>query len=261
MIKVSIITVTYNSEKFLEETIKSVADQTYSNIEYIVVDGASTDNTLSIVKKYREKGVISKFVSEPDKGIYDAMNKGLKMISGDIVAFLNSDDFYMNEHVIEAIIRSFQNNGSDICYGDVIFVRRDNPRKVVRYWKTGEFKKRKLAGGWQVPHPALFIKRELVKKIGFYDLSYEIASDYEYMVKSLLMAERITYISKPLVAMRWGGKSTSSISNMIKGNREIHSILKKHNLHPLPFPIFLFMRFSARFLQIVEGLIWRAKRH
>lgn len=259
--RVSIITVTYNSEDFLEEAIKSVSLQTYKDIEYIVIDGASTDNTLKIIEKYHKKGIISKFISEPDKGIYDAMNKGIEISSGDIIAFLNSDDFYMSESVIEDVICSFRNTGSDICYGDVVFVSRKNSERIIRYWKTGKFDKRKLLNGWQIPHPTLFVKKDLVNKTGPYDLSYEIAGDYDYMIKNLIVAKKVTYLPKPLVAMRWGGKSTSGVSNMIKGNREIHSILKKYNLQPPPFPIFLLIRFSVRLLQIMEGLIWEQKKH
>jgi glycosyltransferase len=260
-LKVSIITVTYNSEDFLEEAMQSVASQTYKNIEYIVVDGASTDNTLKIIGEYHKEGVISKFVSEPDEGIYDAMNKGLKIASGDVIGFLNSDDFYINESVIEDVVHSFSDSECDICYGDVVFVSRRNPQKIIRYWKAGEYSKKRLQHGWQIPHPALFVKKDLVDKTGRYDLSYEIAGDYDYMIKNLLAAKKVTYLPKPLVAMRWGGKSTSSVSNMIKGNREIHSILRKYNLQPPSFPIFLLIRFSARFLQVMEGLMWEQKKH
>jgi glycosyltransferase len=259
--KITIITVAYNSEDFLEEAIQSVVAQTYKNIEYIVIDGASTDNTLKIIEKYHKKGVISKFISEPDEGIYDAMNKGIEIASGDIVAFLNSDDFYISENVIENVVHSFHDTGCNVCYGDVVFISRENSKKVIRYWKTGKFDKRKLINGWQIPHPALFVRKDLVNKTGPYDLSYEIASDYDYMLKNLLAAKTVTYLPKPLVAMRWGGKSTSSVSNMIKGNGEIHSILRKYNLQPPPFPIFLLMRFSARFFQIMEGLMWKTKKH
>ena len=258
--RVSIITVTFNAVTTLEETIKSVAVQRYKDIEYIIVDGGSQDGTVNVVKKYYREGIISKFVSEPDDGLYDAMNKGLRMASGDIVTFLNADDFYFNENIISDVTKEFADHELEACYGDVLYVARNDTSRVIRHWKTGNISLRRLMCGWQIPHPSLFVVRDLAMETGGFDITYKIAADFEYMLKIVMKTSKIAYLNKPLVIMRWGGTSTSSLSNMIQGNREIHFILKKYGLMKLPFSLFLLLRFSNRFCQLLEGLKWQPKK-
>ena len=156
-LKISIITVTYNSAATLEQTIQSVVNQTYSNIEYIVVDGLSTDFTLAIAEKYREK--ITKIVSEKDKGLYDAINKGIALASGDVIGILHSDDFYTNESVIAAYVMEFEKGNYDGVYADLYYVDKDDTEKTVRTWKSGAYTHGDFLNGWMPPHPTFFVKR------------------------------------------------------------------------------------------------------
>jgi glycosyltransferase involved in cell wall biosynthesis len=158
-VKISIITVVYNNKDTIKDAIESVLNQTYKNIEYIIIDGGSTDGTIDIIKSYRDK--IDKFISEKDNGIYDAMNKGLKLASGDIVGILNSDDIYFNENVILNVVAKFEESKTDSIYGDLYYVDENDLQKIQRYWKSSEFKEGSFAKGWHPPHPTFFVKKEV----------------------------------------------------------------------------------------------------
>ena len=157
--KVSILTAAYNSSETLEDCLQSVRNQTYPSIEHIIIDGGSTDGTIGIIKRY--EGKIASWVSEPDNGIYDAMNKGLRLASGDIIGILNSDDMYADNSEIETVVRTITENNVDSCYGDLVYVDRNDTEKIARYWKAGEYKKEKFKTGWMPPHPAFFVKKEI----------------------------------------------------------------------------------------------------
>lgn len=219
--KVSIITVCFNSAGTIRDTIESVLAQTYSDIEYIVVDGASKDNTLDIVREYESR--IAMIISEPDKGIYDAMNKGIQAATGDIVGILNSDDFYESYSVIEDVVKAFQSSPSaDVVYGDVVFVSPDNLDVVTRHYDASHFKAWKLRFGWMPPHPATFVKKSAYQNVGSYSLGYRIAADYEMFVRLLLINNcQYERIDRVLVRMRAGGVSTSGIKSSIQLNSEI----------------------------------------
>ena len=180
--KVSIVTVTYNSEQTLPDTIKSVFDQTYKNIEYIVIDGDSTDTTKEIVTKY---GHAIKFISEPDDGIYDAYNKGINISTGDVIAILNSDDIFHNKYVISEVVEQFQLSGADIVYGDLYYVKENNLNDVTRYWKSSIFEKNSFAKGWHPPHPSFFAKKVVYEKFGDFDTNIRISADFEIMLRFL----------------------------------------------------------------------------
>ena len=199
--KVSIITVVKNNVSTIKHAIESVLGQTYNNIEYIVIDGDSTDGTYDIVEKYNDK--INKFISEKDNGLYDAMNKGLKHATGDIVGILNSDDVYFNSHVIEDVVKTFKNKKLDSLFGDLFYVEKDNLDKIVRYWKSSEFKLGSFAKGWHPPHPSFFVKNEIYKKYGMFDTTMEVSADFDLMLR-LLERHKIstTYLPKVLVRMR-----------------------------------------------------------
>ncbi|MDP3587807.1 MAG: glycosyltransferase family 2 protein [Sulfuricurvum sp.] len=248
--KISIITITYNSEKTLDDTIKSVLSQTYNDIEYIIVDGKSKDTTIDIVKSYGDK--ISKVVTEKDNGIYDAMNKGLRLATGDVVGILNSDDVYFDEHVIEKVMHKFQKENVDSVYGDLYYVKPENVNEVVRYWKSSEFIKGSFAKGWHPPHPSFFVKREAYEKHGFFDLNMKVSADFELMLRFLEKFQISTvYLPKVIVRMRTGGESNSSIGNIIRGNRSILKAFEKNQIkiNKLLYP---FYRFVPKIIQMIK---------
>lgn len=219
--KISIITVCYNSEATIRDTIESVLSQSYSNIEYIVVDGASKDGTMAIVNEYKDR--IAKIVSEPDKGIYDAMNKGLSFATGDVIGILNSDDYYETFNVIEGVVRCFeQSPNSDLVFGDVVFVQPEDLQRVVRFYRAGHFQSWKLRFGWMPPHPATFIRKRAYERAGGYSLGYKISADFEMFVRLLLVHQlNFSKIDKVLVRMRAGGISTSGVRSSVRLNSEI----------------------------------------
>ncbi|NJO92850.1 MAG: glycosyltransferase, partial [Chloroflexia bacterium] len=170
--KISIITVCYNSEKYIRTAIDSVLQQTYEDIEYIIVDGGSVDATLSLIKPYQHK--ISKFISEPDNGIYDAMNKGINLATGDVIGTLNSDDLYVDEKVLSQVVEIFQNSKNDSLFADLFYVDKKNTNKIIRKWKTKEFIPGSFKKGWHPPHPTFFVKRDVYNKYGVFDLHYKL---------------------------------------------------------------------------------------
>jgi glycosyltransferase involved in cell wall biosynthesis len=243
-LKVSIVTVSYNSASTIKDTIDSVASQTYDNIEYIVVDGNSKDGTVDIVTSYSK--VIDKVVSEPDKGIYDAMNKGIRLATGDIIGILNSDDFYETTTVIEDIVKHFKNNKSaDMVFGDVVFVEPNNLKKVVRYYSSEKFKCSKLRLGWMPPHPATFIRKSVYDQYGLYKLGYKISADYEMFVRLLMVAKlSFSRIDKIIVRMRSGGASTDGIQSSITLNKEIVKACRENGVYTNLFIVLLKMPFK-----------------
>lgn len=226
--KMSIITVVYNNQEYINECIESVLEQTHKDIEYIVIDGASTDATLEIINKYKNR--ISKIVSEPDNGIYDAMNKGIGLATGDVVGILNSDDFYSTNTVLEKVNNAFETTGAQSCYGDLVYISSDKSR-VIRYWKSGEFSKELIKKGWMPPHPTFFVKRELYKKYGKFNTAFKIAADYEFILR-ILARERVdtTYIPEVLVEMRIGGESNANVKNLIRKMKEDHRAMRINGL-------------------------------
>jgi glycosyltransferase involved in cell wall biosynthesis len=220
MTKISIITVVYNNSQTINCTIESVLAQDYPNIEHIIIDGASTDGTVEIIKSYSIQ--IAKFISEPDKGIYDAMNKGLKLATGDIIGILNSDDFYADNTVISDIVREFQEKNVQMVFGDLVFVKPDDLNKVVRFYSTPNFSPSQFAWGWMPPHPTCYIKRSVYERYGDFKTDYRIAADYEILTR-FMAKHKITYshISKILIKMRTGGISTRSLQSNWILNQEI----------------------------------------
>jgi glycosyltransferase involved in cell wall biosynthesis len=235
--KVSIITVSYNSQNTIEDTIKSVLGQTYPDIEYIIVDGKSSDNTLNIVNKYKDK--ISNIISEEDSGIYDAMNKGIRAATGDIIGILNSDDLYENDEVVNAVVKTIRDKEVDCCWADLVYVGRDDTDKVIRNWKSSEYKKGLFKTGWMPPHPTFFVKNWVYEKYDIFDLNFPISADYEIMLRFLGRHQiKGCYIPEVLVKMREGGNSRPSFFNTIRANRECYRAQVKNGLKPNPFLIF-----------------------
>ena len=214
--KISIITITYNSAKTLEDTLKSVAKQTYAEIEYIIVDGASKDNTVSIIKKYEPlfNGRV-KWISEPDKGLYDAMNKGICMATGDIVGILNSDDFFTSNDILQKVANAFKQDGKlDAIYGDVHFVHPNNLNKCIRYYSSKVFKRNLMRMGFMPAHPSFYIRKECFNQYGLYKINYKIAADFEFLLRVIYKNKIcIKYLPIDMVTMRTGGASTSGIES------------------------------------------------
>lgn len=229
--KVSVITISFNAESTIEETIQSVVNQNYNDIEYIVVDGASTDGTLKIVDKY--KGQIHKVVSERDKGVYDAMNKGVALATGDLVAILNADDVYTNSDVIGDVVNAIQTSGADTCYGNLEYVDRLDPTKVKRLWISGDYNKASFLNGWMPPHPAFFAKRKLYTEFGGFNTILRTSADYELILRFLYRYNASTvYLNKVLVKMKTGGQSNASTKNRLKANAEDRLAWKLNDLKP-----------------------------
>lgn len=234
--KISIITIAFNSEETIEDTIKSVIAQDYKDVEYIIIDGGSTDDTLQIVEKYKDK--IAKVVSEPDKGIYDAMNKGVRASTGELVGILNSDDFYASETVLSEIVQAI--GDKDSIYADLVYVDRENIEKVVRYWKAGEYKEDCFFKGWMPPHPTFFLRKRLYDKYGDYNLKLKSAADYELMLRMLHKHKiSVAYLPKVITKMRVGGQSNVTLKNRLKANKEDRMAWELNGLEPKFYSLYL----------------------
>jgi len=228
--KISIITVVWNNVMTIKDAIDSVLSQTYENIEYIVIDGASTDGTTDVVKSYGDK--ITTFISEPDKGLYDAMNKGIGLATGDIVGILNSDDFYIDENVIQNVVQVFNEKKVDSMFADLLFVKPDNLEKTIRYYDSSKFSLAKFAYGWMPAHPTFFVKKEIYDTYGLYKTDYKIASDYELLIRFLSHYKvSYYYLQLPIIKMRIGGVSTSGIKSNYILNKEIIRACRENGIY------------------------------
>ena len=245
--KVSIITVVYNNKKTISDAIESVIAQSYKDIEYIVIDGASTDGTFEIIQNYSDK--ITKIVSESDKGIYDGLNKGISLATGDVIAFLHSDDVYANETVISDIVNCFD-NGAQGVYGDLVYTDKADVNKVFRYWKSCDFLPSLLSKGWMPPHPTLFLRREVYQKYGAFDISFKIAGDYDFMLRILSNNISVKYLSKVLYKMRVGGESNRSIKNILDKSKEDLRAMRKNEINK-PF-LALFYKNIFKVMQLIK---------
>ena len=221
MIKVSIITIAYNNSETISETVESVLKQSYNNIEHIIIDGQSVDNTVEIIKSYGDR--FSKYISEKDNGIYDAMNKGVTLAKGDIIGFINADDKLNSNDCVSEIVKVFQIQNSDVVYGDKIYTEANNPDKVVRYWKSGEYNKNNFKKGWMPPHQSTYIKAEFYKKYGKFRTDFKIAADYELMFRFMYKYKaKSKYLPKVIASMRTGGISNKSLKNILISNFEVY---------------------------------------
>jgi glycosyltransferase involved in cell wall biosynthesis len=236
--KVSLITVVYNGAEHIRDCIESILTQTYQDIEYIVIDGNSTDGTVDIVRSYGTK--IAKFISEPDKGLYDAMNKGIGMATGDVIGILNADDFYRHERVIENMVATFERTGSDAVYGDLLYVDRINPQQVKRYWRSGQFSGNNFLWGWMPGHPTFFAKRWLYETYGLFRLDMKSAADYELMLRFVHKHKtKLAYMNEITIVMRAGGISNSTLKNRLRANNEDRLAWELNELKPYFFTLWL----------------------
>lgn len=235
--KISLITPSYNSAKTISHTIESIISQSYNNIEYIIIDGASSDNTSEIVLKYKDKLSI-KFISEKDLGIYDAMNKGIKLALGEIIGILNSDDFYDNNHILSEVAKTFEDPKIEAVYGDISYFGNDK-NKVTRYWKAGEYTENKLNNGWIIPHPALFVRKSVYDKYGSFNIDFKTAADYEFILRMLKINKiKVKYLPKVFTRMFNGGNSGQSFKQRMKGWQDLKKSWKINNLKTPVFFIF-----------------------
>jgi glycosyltransferase len=227
--KLSIITAVFNGRDTVSHTIESVLTQNYKNIEHIIIDGGSTDGTPEVVKGYKNR--IAKIISEPDNGIYDALNKGIKLASGDVIGLLHGDDFYAHDKVLERVVSVFKKQNVDSCYGDLEYVDKNDTNKVIRHWKSSEYRHGKFRQGWMPPHPTFFVKREIYEKYGKFNTGFRIAADYELMLRFLERYRISThYIPDVLIKMRVGGMSNRSLKNIFIKSYEDYKAWKVNYL-------------------------------
>ncbi|MGZ5135109.1 MAG: glycosyltransferase family 2 protein [Flavitalea sp.] len=235
--KISIITASFNSEKSIRDTLESVKCQEYKNVEHLIIDGLSTDRTLNIVREYSH---VANVISEKDNGIYDAMNKGLQIATGEIIGILNSDDIYVDDKVLKEVVDMFADNQVDACYADLQYVQESNTNILVRNWKSGTYRRNSFLYGWMPPHPTLFLRRRVYNKIGFFNLAFKTAADYELMLRVFVTNDfSIRYLPRVIVKMRTGGASNSSMKRRLDANKEDRMAWKVNNLKPYFFTLYL----------------------
>jgi glycosyltransferase involved in cell wall biosynthesis len=235
---ISIITVCKNAERTIKETFASAYIQTHDSIQHIVVDGGSTDDTLKIIMGQTAPGL--HLISEADTGIYDAMNKGLGLSSGEVIGFLNADDFYENKDVLTKVANVFADDPLiDACYADLVYVDKADTSRAIRYWKSSDFVTGAFAKGWCPPHPTFFVRRSVYERFGGFDRSYSLAADFELMLRFLEIHKiRVRYVPEVWVKMRTGGVTNNSIKNIVVQNQEILRALRNHGLPANPLRLF-----------------------
>ena len=227
--KISLITVCRNAVNTIEETLLSVQNQNYPQVEHIVIDGASSDGTVNIIQQH--KSSITTYISEPDRGIYDAMNKGIAMASGEIIGTLNADDIYADETVLSQVATIFANPEIDACYADLIYVDPNHPEKIIRYWRSRDYRSGLFEKGWMPAHPTFFVRRKIYEKFGNFDLSFPRQADFELTMRFLAVHEiRSHYEPNVWVRMQTGGISNRNIIGILKGNIEAYQACKKNGL-------------------------------
>lgn len=246
--KLSIITVCFNSQDTIEDTIQSVLSQTYHDIEYIIIDGNSTDRTLEKIEAYKDK--ISKVISEPDNGIYDAMNKGIRLATGDVIAVLNSDDVYLNQTVAVNMINLITKDDLDAAYADLVYVDKGETNNIIRVWKAGNYKRGSFCYGWVPPHPTFFCRKNVFEKYGYFNSDFKIAADFELLLRFIEKNQiKVGYFPDVIVKMRTQGKS-NVLRGILRGNQEI---LKSFGLNDLKYsPLFFFYKPVIKIFQFFK---------
>jgi glycosyltransferase len=230
-LQISVITAVKNRASTLGACLRSVQSQTWDDVEHIVVDGGSTDGTLSLLAASRCH--LAKLICEPDRGVYDALNKGIRAASGDVIGFMHADDEFASDRTIEHVARAFEDPAVEAVYGDLVYVRRDDPTRVVRYWRAGQYTRAQLANGWMPPHPTFYARREVYRRFGAFDIRYKIAADYDNMLRILWRGGvHAVYIPEVLVRMRTGGMSNQLLNLFLK-SREDYAALRENGIGAL----------------------------
>lgn len=228
-VKISVITAVFNSRETIEETLRSIAEQNYSNVEHIVIDGGSSDGTMDVLAAHNSQ--IDVLRCEADRGIYDALNKGISLASGDVVGFLHADDVFADSAVLSRIADVFSDENVGAAYGDLVYVHERDTTRVIRHWSAGNFSKSKLAWGWMPPHPTFYARRSLYVQLGGFDLRYRIAADYDKVLRFLGSGQvQAAYIPEVLVKMRLGGVSNRSLTNILRKSREDYLALRRNDI-------------------------------
>jgi glycosyltransferase len=227
--KIYIVTVTFNSIKTIGSAIDSVNTQSYGNYEHIIIDGGSTDGTVDFLKAHHHS--FSHLISERDDGIYDALNKGFALASGEVLGVMHSDDFFSSNEIFDLVANIFSDTSVDVAYGDLNYVSGKNPNRVIRRWRAGIFSHSRLAWGWMPPHPALFIRRSLFDRLGGFNLQYKISADYDFLIRLFLNHElKAVYIPSVVCFMRLGGESNGSLRKILKKSFEDFLIIRRNNI-------------------------------
>lgn len=238
LLKISIVTVVYNGAAYIADAIRSILGQNYSNVEYIVIDGCSTDGSIDIINSFSDQ--ISIFVSEPDNGIYDAMNKGIALASGDVIGILNADDIYANNQIISQVAKRFVETDCEALYGDLVYVEAERIDKVVRYWKTGRYHQAAFETGWMLPHPTFFVRREVYERLGNFNTSLRTAADYELMLRFMYVNHiRATYLPEVMIKMREGGASNATLKGRFLAHQEDRQAWVLNNCQPKFYTLYL----------------------
>ncbi len=246
---ISIVTVCFNAAKTIGETLDSVARQSHPNVEHIIVDGASTDGTLDVIRRHRVR--VTKLLSEPDRGIYDAMNKGIAMASGEIVGTLNADDVYADDTVLSQVAAVFADSAVDACFADLVYVDQHDPGRVIRYWKSGDYREGLFERGWMPAHPTFFVRRRVYEQHGGFDLSFPRQADFDLTMRFLAVHKiKSVYVPNIWVRMRMGGVSNNSVRGVIKGNLEAYRACRKNSLKVSP--LFILRKVASRIPQFFQ---------
>jgi glycosyltransferase involved in cell wall biosynthesis len=246
---ISVITVCYNSASTIENTLKSVIEQDYPLIEHVVIDGLSSDGTKEIIDRYSLK--LAHVVSESDDGIYDAMNKGLNCVSGDIICFLNSDDCYASSNVLSQVALKMYQNNLDVLTGDVGFVKKSGSTKIIRRYRSNRFSPEKISWGWMPAHPALFLRNHVVQRVGLFNTSYRIAGDFEYIARIFYgHCIRYEHINEILVLMQTGGVSSNKWSAKFQLNKEVLRACTENGISTNVFKIL--SKYPAKFMEYLK---------
>ncbi len=248
--KISIVTVCHNAASTIEECLQSVAGQSYHDVEHIVIDGASTDGTMEIIDKYRDQ--LAVVVSEPDRGIYDAMNKGIGEASGDVIGTLNADDWYADTNVLTRVAETFKSDDRlEAVYGDLVYVAKDDPTRIIRYWKSRPYKEGLFEHGWMPAHPTFFVRSDVYQRFGLFDLEFMIQSDFELTMRFMAVNKIVTrYLPGVMVRMRMGGVTNNSVRNVIDGNIEAYRACRKNGLDVSP--LFIARKMLSRIPQFLN---------
>lgn len=230
-VQVSVITVAWNAAATIADTCRSAAAQQHEPIEHLVIDGASIDDTVAVARRHLRAG--GRIVSEPDRGLYDAMNKGFRLACGEVIGFLNADDLFADRHALSRVARVFRDPTVDVCYGDLVYVRQDNPDDIIRYWRSGRLSRASFAFGLMPAHPTFYVRRSVLERCGLFDLSLPMANDYEFTVRYCVRHRlKTAYIPRVQVRMRLGGISNASVKNVMRQNAAIFSAMRGNRIVP-----------------------------